>query len=79
MGNRESTGQRGHAVMRGRRSFESMYFCDPSSAHIDQTTITRHLLGDWDELPDPRSETSRVPALNVYESGPSEPADKPFA
>ena len=37
------------------------------------------LLGDRDELPDPRSETARVPALNVYEPRPSEPADKPFA
>jgi hypothetical protein len=37
------------------------------------------LLGDRDELPDPRSETTRVPALNIDESWPSEPADKPFA
>ena len=37
------------------------------------------LLGDRDELPDPRSETARVPALNVYQSGSSKPADKPFA
>jgi hypothetical protein len=37
------------------------------------------LFGDRDELPYPRSETARVPALNVYESRPSEPADKPFA
>jgi len=37
------------------------------------------LLGDRDELPYPRSETARVPTLNVYESRPSEPADKPFA
>ena len=37
------------------------------------------LLGDWNELPYPRPETARVPALNVYESRPPEPADKPFA
>ena len=37
------------------------------------------LFGNRDELPDPRSETSRVSALNVDESWPSEPADKPFA
>ena len=37
------------------------------------------LLGDWDELPDPRPETSRVSTLNVDESGPSKPTDKPFA
>ena len=37
------------------------------------------LLGDRDELPDPRSETAGVAALNVYESGSSEPAHKPFA
>ena len=36
------------------------------------------LFGDWDELPYPRSETPRVPALNEHESWPSEPADKPF-
>jgi hypothetical protein len=37
------------------------------------------LLGDRDELPNPRSKTARVPALNIYESGSSKPADKPFA
>ena len=37
------------------------------------------LFGDRDELPDPRSKTTRVPALNVDEARPSEPADKPFA
>ena len=37
------------------------------------------LFGNRDELPDPRSETSWVSALNVDESWPSEPADKPFA
>ena len=37
------------------------------------------LFGDGDELPDPRSETSWIPALNEYESWPSEPADKSFA
>ncbi len=37
------------------------------------------LFADWDELPYPRSETTRVPALNIDEPGPSEPADKPFA
>ena len=37
------------------------------------------LFGDRDELPDPRSETARVPALNVYEARSSKPADKPFA
>ena len=37
------------------------------------------LFGDRDELPDPRPETAWVPALNVDESGPSEPTDKPFA
>ena len=37
------------------------------------------LFGDWDKLPDPRSETARVPALNEHEPRPSEPADKPFA
>ena len=37
------------------------------------------LFGDGDELPYPRPETARVPTLNVYESWPSEPADKPFA
>jgi hypothetical protein len=37
------------------------------------------LLADRDELPDPRPKTTRVPALNVHESRPSEPADKPFA
>jgi len=37
------------------------------------------LFGDRDELPDPRSKTARVPALNEYESRPAEPADKPFA
>ena len=36
------------------------------------------LFGDWDELPDPRSKTPRVPALNEHESWPSEPADKSF-
>ena len=35
--------------------------------------------GDRDELSDPRSKTARVPALNIDEPGPSEPADKPFA
>jgi hypothetical protein len=38
----------------------------------------RYLFGDRDELPDPRSETPRVPALNEHESWPSEPADKSF-
>ena len=42
-------------------------------------TIDPPSLGDWNKLSDPRSETARVPALNVYESRPSEPADKPFA
>ena len=37
------------------------------------------LFGDRDELPYPRPETTRVSTLNVDESGPSEPADKPFA
>jgi len=37
------------------------------------------LFGDWNELPDPRSETSWIPALNEYESRPSEPADESFA
>ncbi len=37
------------------------------------------LFGDRDELPDPRSKTARVPALNIDEPGPPEPADKPFA
>jgi hypothetical protein len=37
------------------------------------------LLGDWDELPYPRSKTARVPTLNVHESWPSESADKSFA
>ena len=37
------------------------------------------LFGDGDELPYPCPETAWVPALNVHESGSSEPADKPFA
>ena len=37
------------------------------------------LFGNRDELPDPRSEAARVPALNEYESWPSEPTDKSFA
>ena len=37
------------------------------------------LFGNGDELPDPRSKAARVPALNEYESRPSEPADKAFA
>jgi hypothetical protein len=39
----------------------------------------RPLFGDWDELPYPRSETAWVPALNIDETWPSEPADKSFA
>ena len=35
--------------------------------------------GNGNELPYPRPKTARVPALNVHESRPSEPADKPFA
>lgn len=37
------------------------------------------LFGNGDELPDPCPKTARVPALNIHESRPSEPADKPFA
>ena len=37
------------------------------------------LFGDRDELSYPRPKTARVPALNVYESGASKPADEPFA
>lgn len=37
------------------------------------------LFGNRDELPDPRSKTAWVSALNIDESGPSEPANKPFA
>ena len=37
------------------------------------------LFGDRDELPDPRPETARVPALNVDESRSFEPTDKPLA
>ncbi len=37
------------------------------------------LFGDRDELPDPRPETSRISTLNVDESWPPEPTDKPFA
>jgi len=35
--------------------------------------------GDWDELTYPRSETPRIPALNVHQPRPSKPADKPLA
>ena len=42
--------------------------------HVQQPS-----LGDGDELPDPGSETSRVPALNVDESWSSEPAHKTLA
>jgi hypothetical protein len=37
------------------------------------------LFADRDELSYPRSKTARIPALNIYESGSSKPADKPFA
>ena len=37
------------------------------------------LFGDRDKLSYPRPEAAWVPALNEYESRPSEPADKPFA
>ena len=37
------------------------------------------LLGDGNELPYPRPETSRISTLNVDESWPPEPTDKPFA
>ena len=37
------------------------------------------LFGDRDELSDPGSKTSRIPALYIDESWPSEPADKPLA
>ena len=39
----------------------------------------RPLFGDRDELPYPRPKTTWVPALNVDEPWPTEPADKPFA
>ena len=47
--------------------------------HEDIRPSMNQLFGDWDELAYPRSETARVPALNVHESRPSEPADEPFA
>jgi hypothetical protein len=37
------------------------------------------LFGNRDELPDPRPKTTWVPALNVDESWPPEPTNKPFA
>ena len=36
------------------------------------------LFGDRDELPDPRTESSRVTALNKYDTRPAESTDKPF-
>ena len=53
---------------------DSLRVENEAGGHFEQP-----LLGDRDELPYPRPETARVPALNVYESGPSEPADKSFA